>query len=365
MVGSGEKRVLSGSFKCFVPVEVAFDPIVTTLVLSAASVAVDSIDTLVESHISTGRLSDVDLCAGVQRTFDASKSVYEIDIAWSTKPAKPSDARQSAIKALQDRLIQDLQVAPTFVVQPKRRVHLMSKISKAQPTVYRRVTFAKSDASENLIRECFDDGPVNLFPRLASEISKAALVACGYCKESSACIDTLYSPRFLSSSLSSAAVMLFERSSTVFPLGSARSFAEKLLFRNNVFFPPKVTIQKSIVRLLTSNIDESNSGIIMKVFRKCRHISVLTLLIGTCLRLIRTPTKVDLGKLLLLDIVKIAVKAEKDTIAAFSKLCEVSFLDIRGFLQKFSSWDTPTRLELTQEWDSTTAVGVDLVFLPW
>jgi len=221
------------------------------------------------------------------------------------------------------------------------------------------------ETSEKLVRECFDDNPVNLFPLLASELSKAAIVACGYCKESTACLDTLYSPRFLASDLSSAAVMLFERSSAVFPSGSSVSFAEKLLFRNTVFFPPKVTIQKSIVRVLTANIDESNSDIIMKVFRCCRHVSVLTLLIGTCLRLIRTPTKVDLGKTMLLETSKIAVKAEGPTIAAFSKFCEVSFLTIRSFLEEETKWNTPTRNELTQEWGDAAEVDVDLDFLPW
>ncbi len=200
---------------------------------------------------------------------------------------------------------------------------------------------------------------------MSSDLSKAAIVACGYCNESNACLDTLYSPRFLASSLSSAAVKLFERSSAVFPSGSSKKFAEKLLFRDTVFFPPKVTIQKSIVRVLTANIDESNSEIIMRLFRRCRHVSVLSLMISTCLRLLRTPTKVNIGKELLVNIMKIAVKADSQSIAAFSKFCEVSFLTIRSFLEENSSWNTPTRKELTQEWSTEVEVEVDMKLLPW
>jgi len=258
------------------------------------AVAVDSIDAVVETHILSGNLSDVDLCAGIERTFDPSQSKYELCISWTMKSLRALDARSLAVQALHDQLAQECSVQCSPVRQ-KRHVHLQSTTSsKSKPAVFRKISFAMRENSEKLVRQCFDDSPVNLFPRLAAEISKAAIVACGYCSESTACIDTVYSPRFLASSLSSAAVMLFERSSAIFPSGSAVKFAEKLLFRNNVLFPPKVTIQKAIVRLLTSNIDESNAGIIMRVFRRCRHISVLTLLIGTCLRQFLKPPPIIL-----------------------------------------------------------------------
>jgi hypothetical protein len=366
MAGGGQKQVSAGSYKCFVPLKVAADPSVTCIGFPAGSTPSDAIDTVVAAQIGSGRLSDLDLCVAIERTFDSSKSWYELCFSWSTKPTRPSDARENVIQALLDQLKQELKIGSNAVTQQKRRVPLQSTSSAgSKAAVYRRVTFPMMETSEKLVRECFDDNPVNLFPLLASELSKAAIVACGYCKESTACLDTLYSPRFLASDLSSAAVMLFERSSAVFPSGSSVSFAEKLLFRNTVFFPPKVTIQKSIVRVLTANIDESNSDIIMKVFRCCRHVSVLTLLIGTCLRLIRTPTKVDLGKTMLLETSKIAVKAEGPTIAAFSKFCEVSFLTIRSFLEEETKWNTPTRNELTQEWGDAAEVDVDLDFLPW
>jgi hypothetical protein len=159
--------------------------------------------------------------------------------------------------------------------------------------------------------------------------------------------------------------MLFERSSALFPPGCVVPFAEKLLFRNAVFFPPKVTIQKAIVRVLTSNIDESNSGIMMRLFSRCKHVSVLSLLIATCLRLLRTPTKIGLAKKLLLNILKIAVKADNQAIAAFSKFCEVSFLTIRSFLDENTDWNTPTRKELTQEWGTELEINVDMDLLPW
>jgi hypothetical protein len=266
-----------------------------------------------------------------------------------------------------NHLTQNLSIVSNVVTRQKKRVLLQqstsSSISKA--AFFRRVTFSGKETSEKLVRECFDDNPLNLFPLLASELSKAAVVACGYCKESTACLDTLYSPRFLASSLSSAAVKLFEKSSAVFPPGSSVLFAEKLLFRNTVFFPPKVTIQKSIVRVLTVNIDESNSDVIMKIFRHCRHVSVLSLLISTCLRLLRTPSKIDLGKKLLVDIVKIAVKADIRSIGAFAKFCEVDFLNVQSFLRQNSTWNTPTRIELTQEWDDHAEVTVDIQLLPW
>jgi hypothetical protein len=366
MAGPERTLLSSGSYKCFVPVAVSIDPTLSSLMFAVDAVAVDSIDAFVETHILSGILSDVDLCAGIERTFDPSQSKYELCIAWTMKSLRALDARSLAIQALHDQLAQEFSIQCSPARQ-KRHLHLQSTTSsKSKPAVFRKITFVMKDNTEKLVRQCFDDSPVNLFPRLSAEISRAAIVACGYCSESTACIDTVYSPRFLASSLSSAAVMLFERSSSIFPSGSAVKFAEKLLFRDNVFFPPKVTIQKAIVRLLTSNIDESNSGIIMRVFRRCRHISVLNLLIGTCLRLLRTPTKVDLGKELLAEVLKIAVKAEKDSIAAFSKFCEVSFLDIRSFLaENGSRWITPTRQELTQEWEDKTSVAVDLGFLPW
>jgi len=366
MAGLGQTLVSSGSYKCFSPIKIANDPSVTSVAFSSGSVSVDAIDALVASQIAAGTLSDSDLCVGVDRIFDPSKSVYELCFAWSTKPVRPSDGREVAVRALLAQLNQELKVGSDAVTQQKRRVPLQTTSStSAKAAVFRKVTFPMTETSEKLVRECFDDNPVNLFPLMATELSKAAIIACGYCKESNACLDTLYSPRFLASHLSSAAVVLFERSSAVFPSGSSVSFAEKLLFRNSVFFPPKVTIQKSVVRVLTANIDETNSQIIMKVFRRCRHVSVLTLLIGTCLRLLRTPTKVELGKKLLLDTLQIAVKADSQTIAAFSKFCEVSFLTIQSFLDDNRSWNTPTRQELTQEWDAQVEVEVDLEFLPW
>jgi len=264
MAGPEQTVMSSGSYKCFVPITVAFDPTVSCLIFPIGAVTADSIDTAVEAHISTGSLSDLDLCAGIERTFDPSQSKYELCLAWSNKSSKMLDARSIAFQALLDHLAQDLNVQCSSAIQQKKRQPLQSTTSsKLKPAVFRKITFARKENTEKLVRECFDDNPVDLFPRLASDISKAAIVACGYCLEPTACLDTIYSPRFLASSLSSAAVMLFERSSAVFPSGSAVKFAEKLLFRNNVFFPPKVTIQKAIVRLLTSNIDESNSGIIM------------------------------------------------------------------------------------------------------
>jgi hypothetical protein len=365
IAGPKEKRVSSGSYRCFIPLQIANDPTVSFLSFSAGSFSVDAIDTVVDTHILAGSLSDANLCASIERTFDSSQNIYEISIAWSLKTVNPSRARQSAVQALREQLVKHFNVDLNVGEKTKQREMLQSTASsKSKPAVFRKVSFGNQDSAKR-VRECFDDCPINLFPNLASELSKAAIVACGYCKESTACLDTLYSPRFLASSLSSAAVMLFERGSALFPSGSAVSFAEKLLFRHNIFFPPKVTIQKAIVRLLTANIDESNSGIILKVFRRCRHVSVLTLLIGTCQRLFGTPSKVDLGKRLLLEISELAFKAEKETIAAFSKLCEVSFLDIRSFLANHLRWNTPVRSELTQEWEEKKAAHIDISHLPW
>ena len=348
------------------PIKIATDPCVSTVDFSAGSVSAEAVDAFVATQISSGKLSDTDLCVGVERTFDSSKSIYELYFAWSPKAEKLSDTKHDAIRTLLGALNHELTIASDAVIQQKRRVLLQSALSaKTKAVFFRKTTFRASETSEKLVRECFDANPVNLFPSMSSELSKAAIVACGYCKESTACLDTLYSPRFLSSNLSSAAVMLFERSSALFPPGCVVPFAEKLLFRNAVFFPPKVTIQKAIVRVLTSNIDESNSGIMMRLFSRCKHVSVLSLLIATCLRLLRTPTKIGLAKKLLLNILKIAVKADNQTIAAFSKFCEVSFLTIRSFLDENTDWNTPTRKELTQEWGTELEIDVDMDLLPW
>lgn len=366
MAGSGPKLVSSGSYKCFVPIKIATDPFVSTVEFSAGSVSVEAVDAFVATQIASGKLSDTDFCVGVERTFESSKSTYELNFAWSQKAETLSDTNHDVIQTLLDRMNDELAIASDAPIRKKRRVELQSASSaKSKAAFFRKTTFCATETSEKLVRECFDANPVNLFPSMSSELSKAAIVACGYCKESTACLDTLYSARFLSSNLSSAAVMLFERSSALFPPGSVVPFAEKLLFRNSVFFPPKVTIQKALVRVLTSNIDESNSDIMMRLFRRCKHVSVLSLMIATCLRLLRTPTKIGLAKKLLLNILKIAVKADNQTIAAFSKFCEVSFLTIRSFLDENRDWNTPTRKELTQEWGSELEIDVDMDLLPW
>ncbi len=367
MADVSEKLVSSGTFKCFVPIKVASDPSVTFIEFPVGSVSVEAIDGIVVSHIAAGKLSDVDICVGIERSFYSLTSVYELCFTWSVNAVKFSDARHVAIQSMLNQLKENFGIAFDAAIRQQKRILLQqsSTYSSSKAAFFRTVTFSCQETSETLVRECFDDNPVNLFPLMSSELSKAAIVACGYCKEPTACLDTLYSPRFLASNLSSAAVKLFEKSSSVFSHGSLVLFAEKLLFRNNIFFPPKVTIQKSIVRVLTANIDQSNSDIIMKIFRRCRHVSVLSLVISTCLRLLRTPSKIDLGKTLLVDIVKIAIKADSQSIGAFSKFCEVNFFNIRSFLQQNSLWNTPTRKELTQEWNDNADVTVDIQCLPW